>query len=252
MNRTRAALIGTLLAIAAMGTVVATGGAAEIPPTRECATTVKRLIAEIPTSVDASEAAYKKGYRDFFKKLAMSECISDAKPLIRDVALTPRNETCRAASADADKFWKPFTARFKALNEDWKRYGAPKEQRIRQLQTRIRQLREGGASQARINRVVRTRRAVGRKLNRFNLGLQRRARKIIGPAMYDSFLTLTELVSLRCLSPKEVFGRSESPGPAGTVVARNFDAVILPLIQMTEEPGGEIAVYRYFESLDLD
>jgi|GEM_PF-6275407 len=252
MKTTYVALASVLVAISFAGASSAKAGAAEIPPTRECVTTVEGLIAEIPAPQDASDSEYRKSNRDFFTSLAESGCISNAKPLIKKVALTPRSESCLSATKSAGEFWKPYTVKFNSLDKSWKRFGAPKRRRINHIQNRIRQLREAGASRARINQLVRTRRAIGRKLNKFENGLQRRARLAIGPVRYESFLTLSELVSLRCLGTDDVFTRSEIPGPAEKLVARSFGAVMLPLVYLSDEPGGEIAVYRYFESLDLD
>ncbi len=229
-------LAGMLVTLVAALTLVPSAGAAEIPPTAECVKTTKKLLKKYSSlPKNASKAASKKAEREIVLDLVEAGCISDAAPLLKKVELEPFSEACEVAAVAADNYWARTGVEIRKYDKPWRKAITPIRKRAKKLNRLIRQLRETGASPRRISAAIARRDAVRAQKSRTIKRFLKMVDPVMKSAFWDTYLTLLELSSLRCV-PLDDLLFSDGEGPVRQVIEKREKVIFAVLTYWAFRP----------------
>jgi len=178
--------------------------AAEIPPTPACEATLKESLGKFfgspPRNPTRKQLALAE--RALSEGLAAADCVSDAKPLYKELRPMPFTDQCFESAAKAQAFLGPFTAKYRRLEKPFNRKVVrPFRKRTGVLYNRLFSLSSPKTSDR-----PRQEARIKRKLNRLNRAHSTRTRAFLKRTQpiwaddaYGIVLSWLELASLRCL-----------------------------------------------------
>jgi len=196
--------------------------AAEIPPTAECTSTFKTLIKAYneATSGRTTAKERRQADKDLVNGLAEADCVSDPKPLLKEMDAKPFTAECVAAAGSADDFWSPLTKEVKVLFKEHSKTVRPLNRRIAKIAGKIRKLRKSDGPVRQIKRLDRKRKTLRAIADRRESQLEKRFLPILAENAHASTLVFYELVSLRCFGI-DVFIADGTKGPAIRALSKN-------------------------------
>jgi len=218
----------SLVALALTLCVVLPAQAAEIPPTPACEATLKESFEQFAVAAIIGKPTNKQealAERTLFEGFAAAGCVSDAKPLYRDMRPMPYTEQCIASLGEAQAFLGPKSAKLRSLVRPFiRKVMKPFAKRFRILNKRLfsSERKDNRRQTARINRKL------DRVLHAY-LARIRALTKTTEPIWADDasgiVVTWFELVSLRCL-PSELYLDRSARNPGQRFANRNLSVIV--------------------------
>ncbi|MGA7434846.1 MAG: hypothetical protein WBW44_04415 [Solirubrobacterales bacterium] len=229
---------GSVIAVLFLLAMVPMAKAVEIPPTAKCKSTLKKQMDSNYKKYgpDISAKKNKKLTRLQAIELEEAGCISEALPLYKKVEIEPFTDQCRTAAQKADRYWKSSLRRLnKATRPFLKKVAKPHQRQIKRIKKRIDALRDQGRTD-RAKALVSKRREINRKYRKRAKVAIAKIKPIYVDIGFDSALTFSELISLRCvrsdISQKEMKGT-----PAGKVLSRHIGIIFISMLFVLEKYG---------------
>ncbi len=222
-------------------------GAAEIPPTAECAELMRTLTIENgkKLSGDIKPKQARKANLKMLKELKAAGCISAVKPLLKTMKPSPDTQECADAAVAAEDFWNPTSDTLEVIGREYGKYERPFLKKKNAIRRQILKLRRTDGSKKKIRRLQRQKSAAWKKFSRDTKHLNRQMLKLVRPQAYDTTLILTELFAMRCLNDKffaEIFKpankRTEVKGPVAKVIDKNFYLIWVSLLMTWSDSLG--------------
>lgn len=227
---------GTILALFVLAGLVPAVHAAEIPPTKSCETTFKRMLDDY--YVVYNSGLTKKERKALDKQLAIdletAGCISDAEPLYTPMPAKPFSAKCETAAAEAGRYWGSLTRKIQDLTRPFiRKVQIPHDRKVKKLKKRIRTLKANG-KKARAAALQRKKKRINRVYRKQARVLSGKIRPVLFGTSYNTMLITTEFVSLRCIS-SEFSEDMPRNSPVAKVVEKNFVYVFSALFVLLEK-----------------
>lgn len=200
--------------------------AAEIPPTAECASTMKTQldILSNETSGGVTDKEQRQAARRFFDGLVAAGCLSDAEAIMKPLPAKPFTSQCATGAAAAQSFWAPMTQQIKGVMKAHKKTIKPMKLRLAKVNLQLRKFRQGEGSRRQFKRLLNKRESIQSGIFRRFEVLGKKINTVVAPDAYGSTLVFYELFALRCTG-NELDESSNSKGPAARVIRRNMITV---------------------------
>lgn len=241
----RRLLAGMLLLVIGSFAFAPAAKAAEIPPTAACTKLAKEIFKDFSGEKyqRMNKKQRKKVDDEIANRLFEANCVSDIEPLLKKVPLKPFSEECEAAAKSADDYWNAWGKELRPIVK--KALKATKPVRIRKQNViqRIRTLRNRGASAKRMAPLVRLRKALARKEQRIARPYMREMFKTMRTYGFNSYVILTELISLRCIS-KNTVDPEKMKGPAAKVLEKHALTIFFAVIWLIDNDDVVITTVR--------